>query len=376
MSWFAVLPDVIPYMPAMVDREHGDRISVIGALGMSVEEFESESSNIEFVNELEMVCFSDREHSEDSTVTSNSQLNEAADFSQEQSDKCNIGSELESGPSYEVQSMEAAGNELELGSVRLDEEDVSVPQLIMKQQRSVFDKIISKSLNSDDMKAKVMLVNHCVFSCDICEKQFAKESVLKSHMASHVKRHSCCYCSKTFQYRSQLVLHTNMHTTNVAVTGVHFSCDVCKREFRSSPGLRKHRRVHSDIQQHRCPICSKTFAFPSVLAEHERIHSAVCPFICDFCGRGFKHTSNMLKHRRLLHELPGVSSCQRCGPSTQCVCSGKDKSSSQSSTCSRFQCPVCLKCFTNKSYKEMHIRVHTGERPYKCQVGIYDSIGF
>lgn len=336
--------------PDMVDMAQSDNVSVIDVLGMSVDELESMTytgTSVESTNELVMVCTSDDENGEESLVRNNCLSDEVADGKHEQSDKHDTHYILETERCCTVESKQTTDYRVKR---------CGIGAAFITQHRPVKD-ILSANENSDGKKSKATLIEHCTVGSKL---------QINHHMESQglVKQYICCYCSKTFKYQSHLLSHVSTHRLTHDEDAC-FTCDICKHEFRSSSGLRKHRRIHDAIQRHKCFVCAKTFPFASVLAEHERIHSASCLFLCDFCGLGFKQASNMRKHRCLMHELTDTSSCHHCGPDSQCVCPTKSSSAS-----SKFQCPVCLKCFTNKSYKEMHLRVHSGERPYQCQVGI------
>ncbi|XP_053717176.1 zinc finger protein 83-like [Synchiropus splendidus] len=204
--------------------------------------------------------------------------------------------------------------------------------------------------------------------CDICGRKFGRHYQLKRHkVLVHAARADgdgspspqpdafpCGVCGKRLKSEALLVAHAGVHGGDKP-----HRCSLCLRSFLRATCLKQHHlRVHLKLPVSRapvrvgspaapaafpCPVCGKVFRFRSLLAGHTMIHSEVRPHACDFCSRRFRRLSHLKRHRELVHSngarLPENFVCHICG---------KDK-----------------KC---RSQLARHVIVHTGERPFACDL--------
>jgi len=119
----------------------------------------------------------------------------------------------------------------------------------------------------------------------------------------------------------------------------------CRKEYASLSNLTIHLKSHVNIRPYSCEeeLCHKSFKLKSHLKQHLYVHkNQTKRFVCPTqgCASSFKRPWHLREHVEA-HVKPA-----------------------------KHQCPVdgCTKAYQGKSNLVIHLRYHSGERPFPCSV--------
>lgn len=90
-------------------------------------------------------------------------------------------------------------------------------------------------------------------------------------------------------------------------------------------------------------------------------------YLCDFCKKEFLGGNDLRKHIRI-HTNERPFECTHCGQKFRQGGCLKNHIASQHGTTQTFTCYYCEKTFPIKERLRLHMRLHSGERPYKCDI--------
>uniref|UniRef100_A0A8C5DUH6 C2H2-type domain-containing protein n=1 Tax=Gouania willdenowi TaxID=441366 RepID=A0A8C5DUH6_GOUWI len=107
---------------------------------------------------------------------------------------------------------------------------------------------------------------------------------------------------------------------------------------------------------------------PEMLSEGQEENSAACPVKCE--DEEEKLQASQLHWRQLtemnIKEEPSTWSLNEVTKKNRKICSKKKVHS--------FKCDVCSKCFTHIDSLQSHMRIHTREKPFKCDVCVENVV--
>lgn len=185
--------------------------------------------------------------------------------------------------------------------------------------------------------------------CPHCERKFLVQKNLRKHMNKHhpglapirkKKANHCEICNSVFSRKERLEYHMlEKHPAN----NPDRECRICGQKFETDAECFSHANAHSDMAKvpvAKCPHCDLYCSSKNNLKRHvDRVHLNIKKYLCNECGKRFKGRDAFIYHVKR-HADPH----------------GRD-----------FECHICNKQIATEKGLEIHLRTHTGLKPYVCE---------
>ncbi|CAH1791497.1 unnamed protein product, partial [Owenia fusiformis] len=167
----------------------------------------------------------------------------------------------------------------------------------------------------------------------------------------------CDGCTCTYKNNQQFFLCLKSHHGEKPLI-----CHTCGSRFENIFHWTRHMMSHTEMKNYECQYCGKLLKCRKTYLNHIRLEEGKQPFVCEICGK--KCTSNYNLKRHLILHNPKMTKCKICQKSVRMDLLSGHIFNTHTNT---FTCDICGHQFSQKNNLKVHQRIHTGERPYKCE---------
>jgi len=136
-------------------------------------------------------------------------------------------------------------------------------------------------------------------------------------------------------------------------------------------------RIHTNEKPYECDVCKKCFRHSNALKVHMRIHTNEKPYECDFtqpvCDshEAFRHSGTICKATCVFTRTRNRTNVMCARKSVFVILGNLERHMRIHTNEKPYECDVCEKghLFSRQADTlERHMRIHTNEKPYECDV--------
>ncbi|XP_070398500.1 zinc finger protein 721-like [Nothobranchius furzeri] len=249
------------------------------------------------------------------------------------------------------------------------EDDEEKPLVSQLHQQQIEDKDVPTSSSSDQMAAEICGVSGTSRNPDLNPHEQTSDSSETEvsgdddmNLDSGMSGSGSETGDEDHDWKEKRSSESDVKTVNISS-----SCLECGEQFHDKQSLQKHVRVtsHSVIRSSSFLVNKKSVRFKQPVDPNREVQKELKSFSCD-CGKIFGRKSSFNRHQRI-HTGQKPFACELCGNRFT------EKSTLNTHMTVHtgqkpFICELCGNRFNKKSALHSHMRVHTGQKPFICDL--------